>query len=156
MNMTPLNTAADDVTVDRAGARLAARRPPGRAATWAYRVATGLLVALMTLSGVANLVRPERVTAMLHHLGYPDYFPTVLGVAKLLGVTALALPGARRLKEWAYAGMAFDLLGAVVSHAAVHDGLAELAAPLVGLLALTVSYAGHLRRTALLDAGGAP
>jgi hypothetical protein len=114
-------------------------------------VATGLIVAVMSLSGVANLVRPERVTVMLHHLGYPEYFPAILGTAKLLGVVAFALPGTRRLKEWAYAGFTFDLLAALVSHLAVHDGIADTAGVLALLLVLAVSYAGHRRRTVLLN-----
>ena len=156
--MTATGTTAGAVIIDGVGARNAARRPPGRAAATAYRVATGLIMAVMSLSGVANLVRPERVTVMIHHLGYPDYFPFLLGAAKLLGVVALALPGTRRLKEWAYAGFTFDVLAALVSHSAVHDGIAEQAGVLAVLLVLAVSYAGHLRQTVLLElalAGGA-
>jgi hypothetical protein len=121
----------------------------------AYRVATGLIMTVMVLSGMANLVRPERVTFMIHHLGYPEYFPTLLGAAKLLGVVALALPGTRRLKEWAYAGFAFDLLAALVSHAAMRDGVTEVAGVLVVLLVLAVSYVGHFRRTVLVDLASA-
>ena len=156
--MTSTDTTVGAMIVDGVGERVAARRPLGRVAATAYRVATGLILAVMTLSGVANLVRPERVTAMIHHLGYPEYFPIMLGAAKLLGVVALALPGTRRLKEWAYAGFTFDLLAALVSHSVVHDGIAEKAGVLAVLLVLAVSYAGHLRRTVLLDltsAGGA-
>jgi uncharacterized membrane protein YphA (DoxX/SURF4 family) len=156
--MTSTDTTAGAMIVHTVGARVAARRPPGRVAATAYRVATGLIMAVMSLSGVANLVRPERVTDMIHHLGYPDYFPTMLGAAELLGVVALALPGTRRLKEWAYAGFTFDLLAALASHSAVHDGIAEKAGVLAVLLVLAGSYAGHLRRTVLRDlttAGGA-
>src|SRR5215472_1556585 len=123
--MTSTDATAGAMTVERMGARVAARRRPGRVAGTAYRVATGLIMAVMSLSGVANLVRPERVMVAIHHLGYPDYFPILLGAAKLLGVVALALPGTRRLKEWAYAGFTFDLLAALGSHAAVHDGMAN-------------------------------
>src|SRR5215472_4404850 len=149
--MTSTDATAGAMTVERMGARVAARRRPGRVAATAYRVATGLIMAVMSLSGVANLVRPERVTVMLHHLGYPDYFPAILGTAKLLGVVAFALPGTRRLKEWAYAGFTFDLLAALVSHLAVHDGIADTAGVLALLLVLAVSYAGHRRRTVPLD-----
>jgi len=149
--MTSTETATGAMIADGVGALVAAQRPPGRLAARAFRVATGLIVAVMSLSGVANLVRPERVTVMLHHLGYPEYFPAILGTAKLLGVVAFALPGTRRLKEWAYAGFTFDLLAALVPHLAVHDGIADTAGVLALLLVLAVSYAGHRRRTVLLD-----
>jgi hypothetical protein len=64
-------------------------------------------------------------------LGYPAYFVTILGIAKLLGGTAILAPRFPRLKEWAYAGIAFDLLGASASHAAVGHPAAKVVVPLV-------------------------
>ena len=146
--MTSTDTMAGAMIVDGVGARVGAWRPPGRVAATAYRVATGLIMAVMSLSGVANLVRPERVTVMIHHLGYPDYFPFLLGAAKLLGVVALALPGTRRLKEWAYAGFTFDLLAALASHLAT--GTATHAPPAILALVLVVASYRFAHR------GGAP
>ena len=51
-------------------------------------------------------------------LGYPLYFLVILGIWKLLGVVALVIPRFPRLKEWAYAGVFFDLTGAVASQLA--------------------------------------
>jgi hypothetical protein len=48
-------------------------------------------------------------------LGYPVYFIPFIGVAKLLGVVAILIPGYPRIKEWAYAGFFFDLIGATYS-----------------------------------------
>jgi uncharacterized membrane protein YphA (DoxX/SURF4 family) len=48
-------------------------------------------------------------------LGYPPYFLVILGIWKLLGAVALVIPRFPRLKEWAYAGVLFDLTGAVAS-----------------------------------------
>lgn len=48
-------------------------------------------------------------------LGYPVYFIPFIGVVKLLGVIAILIPGFNRIKEWAYAGLFFDLAGAVYS-----------------------------------------
>jgi hypothetical protein len=47
--------------------------------------------------------------------GYPPYFLVILGIWKLLGAVALFIPGFPRLKKWAYAGVLFDLTGAVAS-----------------------------------------
>ena len=48
-------------------------------------------------------------------LGYPMYFFAILGVWKVLGAVAILVPGYPRLKEWAYAGIFFDVTGAAVS-----------------------------------------
>ena len=52
-------------------------------------------------------------------LGYPLYFFAILGIWKVLGAIAILVPGFPRLKEWAYAGIFFDLTGAAASCAAV-------------------------------------
>ena len=80
-----------------------------------YWIITGLFSAFMLFSAVPDiLVLPEAVT-FLAHLGYPKYIVPFLGVAKLLGIIAILIPGFPRLKEWAYAGLFFDLLGATYS-----------------------------------------
>jgi uncharacterized membrane protein YphA (DoxX/SURF4 family) len=80
-----------------------------------------MLVALPIGSGgVAQLAHmKENVDGFTHVLGYPAYFVTVLGVWKVLGVIAILVPRFPRLKEWAYAGIIFDLTGAAASWAAV-------------------------------------
>ena len=55
----------------------------------------------------------------MHALGYPTYFLTILGIWKVLGAIAMLVPRFPRLKEWAYAGIFFDLTGAAASWAAV-------------------------------------
>ena len=80
-----------------------------------YWIITGLFSAFMLFSAVPDiLVMPDAVTFMAH-LGYPKYIIPFLGVAKLLGVIAILVPGFPRIKEWAYAGLFFDLAGAIYS-----------------------------------------
>ena len=62
------------------------------------------------------------MAAAFTHLGFPGYFRVELSLAKLLGVVVLLAPVPSRLKEWAYAGFAFDLASAVIAHLAVGDG----------------------------------
>jgi uncharacterized membrane protein YphA (DoxX/SURF4 family) len=77
-----------------------------------YWVATGLLLAMMLLSGVMSIINGPKSVEMMHdHLGYPNYFTVFLGVAKILGIIAILVPGFPKLKEWVYAGFTFDLLG---------------------------------------------
>ena len=81
-----------------------------------YWVFTGLFSAMMLGSAIPDiLMDPMAVQGMHTELGYPKYFIPFIGVAKALGVVALLVPGFPRLKEWAYAGFAYDLIGAAYS-----------------------------------------
>jgi hypothetical protein len=65
------------------------------------------------------------------------YFFAILGVWKVLGAIAILVPRFPRLKEWAYAGIFFDLTGAAVSCAAV-GGYGAYAFHIIAPLVLTV------------------
>jgi uncharacterized membrane protein YphA (DoxX/SURF4 family) len=108
--------------------------------TIGYWITTGLIALLFTFGGVMDLLAPPEVVKGLGDLGYPPYFARLLGVWKVLGVIALLAPGFPRLKEWAYAGMFFDLTSASVSHAASGDELAKVITPLVILVLLMASW----------------
>lgn len=88
----------------------------------AYWATTGLLAFAMLSGGIAELLRlPGNVEGTVHVLGYPAYVLTILGTWKVLGTLAILVPGFPRLKEWAYAGIVFNMTGAAASHAAMHD-----------------------------------
>ncbi len=77
----------------------------------------------------------------IKHLGYPPYFGNALVIFKVLGVLALIIPKIpKRIKEWAYAGFAFDFLFATISHGAVDGINGETFFPLVVFAILIVSY----------------
>ena len=61
------------------------------------------------------------MTATITGLGYPLYFMQILGVAQLLGIAAILTSVSPTLKEWAYAGIFFNMMGAFVSHVAHED-----------------------------------
>ena len=106
----------------------------------AYWISTVLIALLMGLSGIPDILKiPEAVT-IFRHLGYPEYLLPFIGVAKILGAIAILYPGFPRLKEWAYAGIVFDLIGAFYSHLSVGDTIGSLAPPLVGLILAFASY----------------
>ena len=88
-----------------------------------YWIVTGLVALGMTGGAIGDLVGAEPVMQSLELLGYPAYLATILGVAKLSAVVVLLMPKAARLKEWAYAGLMIDLVGAVISHVAVADAM---------------------------------
>jgi uncharacterized membrane protein YphA (DoxX/SURF4 family) len=86
----------------------------------AYWITTILVAFFIGSGGVAQVARVQgTVDGFVHILGYPPYFVTILGVWKVLGAIAILVPRFPRLKEWAYAGIFFDLTGAAASTASV-------------------------------------
>lgn len=86
---------------------------------------------------------------MAKPLGYPDYFAYSLIVCKILGVIAITVPSIPdKVKEWAYAGLTFNLIFAAISHAVVDGNVGYILMPLVFLVILGVSYAykGSVKR----------
>lgn len=107
-----------------------------------YWTATLLLCAFMAYVSYNYMVQDPRMMAGFQSLGYPPYFPTILGVAKMLGVIALLAPGLPHLKEWAYAGFTFTFVGAIFSHLSSGQHQ-EALLPLISLFVLTISYASR-------------
>jgi len=92
-----------------------------KAATIAFWMATTLFCLQMSFTAYAQLRLPQ-VAETFSHLGFPDYFRVELSWAKLLGVVLLLAPVPARLKEWAYAGFAINLVSALIAHLSVGDG----------------------------------
>ena len=107
-----------------------------------YWVATALIAAGMAMSSFMYLSKDAGLVASFQQLGFPIYFVTILGVAKLLGAIVLLAPAGDRLKEWAYAGFLFTFIGAVWTHLAT--GTAWIS-PAVFLVVLTLSYVFYVR-----------
>jgi uncharacterized membrane protein YphA (DoxX/SURF4 family) len=81
-----------------------------------YWVFTILFAGMMILSAAGG-VSPDAKTLEIMHdqLGYPTYFVIFISLAKIAGSLAILIPGLNKIKEWAYAGLFFDLIGAAVS-----------------------------------------
>lgn len=80
----------------------------------------------------------------ISHLGYPLYFAKALVVFKILGVLALIVPRVpKRVKEWAYAGFAFDFIFASISHFATDGMNFQSFFPLIFLGILAASYISY-------------
>lgn len=106
----------------------------------AYWVLTISLVTWLLVGGGFDLTRAAGAVEILRTLGYPAYLCTILGSAKLLAVPALLYPKAGIVREWAYAGVTFNGLGAFFSHLAVHDSAGATIPPLVFLAFTAGSY----------------
>ncbi|HLY72265.1 MAG TPA: DoxX family protein [Puia sp.] len=119
-----------------------------------YWIFTILFSAFMIYSSFNQIRNTPDAHAFMAHLGYPDYFSQFIGVMKVLGIIAILVPGFARLKEWAYAGLFFDLAGAAYSFIAV-DGFnpGGLIFMLVVIIFLFVSYIYFHKR---LNNSGSP
>ena len=109
---------------------------------WVATVIIILWEGVMPLSTM--LFTPEYVTLGTKPLGYPDYFAYALIIFKVLGAVAIAFPKIPgKLKEWAYAGLSFNLIFAFISHASVDKNIGYMLMPLAVLAILMVSYIYH-------------
>jgi hypothetical protein len=108
-----------------------------------YWISTILFGGFMLFSAIPDImVVPEAVDFVSKQLGYPTYIIAFLGVAKTLGVIAILIPGFPRIKEWAYAGLFFDLVGATYSGIAVggFDPMMLTMLLIFGMLFLSYAY----------------
>lgn len=161
-----MSTSIESSAVESPPSRRSANRSelvsPSRASTTktfdmrsiAHLVATAVAVLVFAGSGIANVVHAEHLVSDMSRLGYPLYFMTILGTWKLLGAIVVAAPGLPRAKEWAYAGMIFDLTGAAASRAAMSDGAPRVLVPLVIAAIVGMSWATRpaSRRLATMEA----
>lgn len=122
--------------------------------TVAYWIVTLLFSAFMAYNAFAYLSRDPKMAAAMASLGYPSYFPIILGIAKILGVIAILVPGAPRTKEWAYAGFTFTMIGAFFSHLASGQQR-EAAVPLLAMLVMAISYLLRPPMRRILEAAAA-
>ena len=107
-----------------------------------YWISTAWLALGMVSTGLVQVLRQAESVELFLALGYPEYLMSMVGIAKLLGLPVVLLPGWPLLKEWAYAGFFFLMAGAIVSHLAA--GAPQDIFPALLLLVLTV-LSWHLR-----------
>lgn len=105
-----------------------------------FWVVTGLLAVMLGIGAVYDAISAPEAVAHVTRIGYPAYIVPFLGVAKILGVIAILIPGYPKIKEWAYAGIFYDLLGAFYSHIAFGDGPDMWAGFIIGFILIAVSY----------------
>lgn len=114
-----------------------------------FWIATVILIlweGVMTLGTL--LFAPQYVNAGTKPLGYPDYFAYTLIICKILGVIAISYTRTpAKLREWAYAGLTFNLIFAFISHAFVDKNIGYMLMPLVflGILAVSYIYSNKIR-----------
>lgn len=110
-----------------------------------YWICTALTVFFFLSGGLAYALAIPDVVDGVILLGFPLYFIRLLGVWKVLGAIAVVVPGFPRLKEWAYAGILFDLIAAAVANATMGDVIGaewwHVPAPLMVAVIVIASWA---------------
>lgn len=105
-----------------------------------YWVATLFLSLGMLAGGIQQMLQIGGYNEIVTRLGYPLYMLSILGVWKILGVTAILLPRLPLLKEWAYAGFFFAMTGAAISHIVMKEPFVEVMPSVALLVAIIVSW----------------
>jgi hypothetical protein len=118
-----------------------------------YWISTGLILALMLFSAIGSFIPNPEAAQKMAPMGYQPYVFHFLAVAKILGIIAILTPGFPRLKEWAYAGFAFDMIGAAYSMIVTNFAISDWGMIPVFLVILAVSYIYHHKRLKLKTGG---
>jgi uncharacterized membrane protein YphA (DoxX/SURF4 family) len=116
----------------------------------AYWASTFLAGAFFAVPGLLLLARQPHFAGDMAQLGFPAYFLPLLGIWKILGAVAILAPGLPRLKEWAYAGMMFDISAALAARTVAGNEPLKIVIPLIiaGLVAISWALRPAARKLA--------
>jgi len=121
-----------------------------------YWIFTSLFAFMMLGSAIPDIFSAKVAVEGFAKIGMPAYLVPFLGLAKALGVIAILVPGYPRIKEWAYAGLTFDLIGATWSIAASGQPAANWIGMLLPILLAAVSYRWYHKKIAMTPVGQEP
>ena len=107
-----------------------------------YWICTGLMIVSLGIGSFLEIISYPASVQIVTRLGYPEYLVPFLGVARLLALVVILMPVTRfsTLREWAYAGIVFDLIGALYSHIAFGDPVSDWIGILIIAISITGSY----------------
>jgi DoxX-like protein len=118
-----------------------------------YWIFTSLFAFMMLGSAIPDIFSVQIAVDGFKKIGYPVYLLPFLGIAKTAGVIAILVPGYARLKEWAYAGLVFDLLGATYSIIASGEPVGSWIGMILPLALAAGSYIYYHKKLKLSAAG---
>ncbi|CAN5844081.1 hypothetical protein BH11BAC4_BH11BAC4_09230 [soil metagenome] len=79
----------------------------------AYWISLVLMTIVMLISSVPCVLKLDyAVEHFCKVLKLPEYLLVFTGLTKLIGLMLLYIPNISKIKEWVFAGFAFDLMGA--------------------------------------------
>jgi len=105
-----------------------------------YWISTGLFALFMLFSSIGHITSSQEAITFMNQIGYPAYILPFLGWAKVLGIIGILVPGFPRIKEWSYAGLTYDLLGALFSVIMINGIRIEMSFFILIFAFMIVSY----------------
>ncbi|HVS96559.1 MAG TPA: DoxX family protein [Puia sp.] len=111
-----------------------------------YWVLTVVFAGFMAFTAIPDILQLPDSAKFMNHLGYPNYFTHFISIAKFVGAIAILIPNFRLVKEWAYAGLFFDLTGALYSNMMVDGPSASMLITMVLLYAFGIGSYVYNRR----------
>ncbi|MBI3518852.1 MAG: DoxX family protein [Bacteroidetes bacterium] len=108
--------------------------------TTLYWIFTGLLIPAIGIGSIPGVISSPDSVKIFTELGYPAYLVPFVSVARILALVVIFIPKFPRLKEWAYAGIVFDIVVAIYSQIAIGNPLLFIVFPLIALSLLLGSY----------------
>ena len=104
-----------------------------------YWILTIIFSVMMLFSGIMYVSQTPEILENFKKSGYPLEFMLFLGLAKIIGSILLVYPfKCKTIKEWAYSGFGFTLIGAIWEHLYKHESF--FINPLIFLVVLIISY----------------
>lgn len=105
-----------------------------------YRTGIILLSIWFSASGILEITKNPLVWDHTILMGYPPYFITSLGIAKIAGVIVLLIPNRfNGLKEWVFAAFFFDVIFAFISGYSF-PGFIDMVKPAIAFILLLITY----------------
>ena len=112
-----------------------------------YWIFTILFAGFMIFSAIPDALVTEDAIKIVHDfLSYPVYIIGFIGIAKLLGALVILTPGFNSVKEWAYAGLMIDLVGATYSMIAKGATFAQWSFMVLPIAMGALSYIYHHKK----------
>ncbi|MGD1909469.1 MAG: DoxX family protein [Rivularia sp. (in: cyanobacteria)] len=105
-----------------------------------YYVSYGVVILWMVSSSIGAFLKVDDIANAIELLGYPAYFPMLLGIGKVIGILLLILPVDKNLKEWAFAGIHIELFSAIFSYALAAPSIENISPPIVILIIVQIYY----------------
>jgi hypothetical protein len=114
-----------------------------------YWIFTILFAAFTTLTAITQIVPVQSSVEVMNILKFPLYMLPFLGFAKIAAVITVLIPNLNRMKEWAYAGLMLDFLGATYAMIAVGGTIDKWGFMVVPIVLCTLSYFYYHKRNEL-------
>jgi len=108
-----------------------------------YWIFTGLFIAFMLATSLSQVISAKGTEEIMTTLKMPTYILPLLGISKLLAIVAILVPGFPKIKEWAYAGLMFDFIGATYSMIAVGGTIDKWGFMILPIILCGLSYYFH-------------